>query len=286
MARRPRPPPPPSPLISFTEPEPSSDDHLIRIAFDPASKKWGFYSSYALDERDLSEIVGLEYPFNTVEAATIRALQHLEPHWGDRPFLWIHGGVVVPNMPANARITGSPGYRARIDAGLYNLDLEQLRALHFQTERQMGMQERSLAINYDIPIGQQVLAFYLLWERMPRRSRPKLNDWLDEVMPRVRKRTRQRHVRTFLIVSDEDWPVILATTEIAITGMESILRAARAFRPTPPRKRTKTPLKERYLTLRDLVYRQHYEEARILVLTYDEEDANVAERSYADEDSE
>ena len=43
------------------------------------------------------------------------------------------------------------------------------------------------------------------------------------------KRKRQRHLRTFLIISSDDWPFILRTTEVAITGMESILKAARIY---------------------------------------------------------
>ncbi len=156
----------------------------------------------------------VEYRFNTVEVATTSALQYLAPYWNDDSSLVIHNGVRVPDMPSNAVVTGSPGYRARIDAGLYDIGLEQLQAVHFQTERQIDAQAKQTAINYEIPLGQLVHAFCLMWEKLPRRSRPKLHDWLDEVMPRVSKRKRQRHLRTFLIVSSEDWPSILRTTEV------------------------------------------------------------------------
>ena len=48
------------------------------------------------------------------------------------PSLAIHNGVRVPDMPANAVMTGSPGYRARIDAGLYDMGVEQLQAVHLR----------------------------------------------------------------------------------------------------------------------------------------------------------
>ena len=289
---------PPSSLISFSEPPPSGDDRVVRVVFDDRPiwpphpvrsaadqvRRWGFYPSHATAGDEVPNDV--EYRFDTVEAATTGALQYLEPYWSDDSTLVIHNGVVVPNMPANAVITGSPGYRRRIDAGVYGLELTQLRERHSQTERQASAQARLTAVNYEIPSGQHVDAFYWLWERLPRRSRPKLNDWFDEMMPRVGKRTRQRHLKIFRIVSSEDWPIILATTEVEITGMESILRAARAFSPRPPPARTKTPLRERYLALRDLVFRRQYEEARRLVQKFDEEDANVPEGGYNDEEKE
>ena len=142
-----------------------------------------------------------------------------------------------------------------------------------ETERQIDAQARQTAINYEIPLGQLVHAFCLMWEKLPRRSRPKMHDWLDEVMPRVKKRKRQRHLRTFLIVSSEDWPFILWTTEVEITGMESILRAARIYagQTSPPRKK-RTPMRERYMVLRDAVIRGDLAEARQLVEKYDNED--------------
>jgi hypothetical protein len=100
-----------------------------------------------------------------------------------------------------------------------------------------------------------------------------MNDFLDEMMPTVNKRTRERHLRTFLIVSSQDWLVILSTTEVKITGMVSILEAARIYaRPTAPKRRKKTPLKQRYVELRNLVYTRRYEDARRLVLRFDGED--------------
>jgi hypothetical protein len=92
----------------------------------------------------------VEYRYNTVEAATTGALQYLKPYWDDGSALVIHNGVWVSNMPANAVITGSPGYRARIDAGLYDMGLEQLQALHLQSERQFEAQAKQIAINYEI----------------------------------------------------------------------------------------------------------------------------------------
>ena len=143
--------PRPSSLISFTEPEPTGDDHVVRVVFDdredwPAPlrraadqpRRWGFYPSHATAGDEVPDDV--EYRFNTVEAATIGALQYLEPYWNDDSSLAIHNGVRVPDMPSNAVVTGSPGYRARIDAGLYDMDLEQLQAVHLQTERQNDAQ--------------------------------------------------------------------------------------------------------------------------------------------------
>ena len=116
----------------------------------------------------------MEYRFNTVEAATIGALNYLEPYWGDDFLLAIHNGVRVPNMPPNAVVTGSPGYRARIDAGLWDMDLEQLQAVHLQTQRQIDINARQTAVNYEIPLGQLVHAFCLMWEKLPKgRARQK-----------------------------------------------------------------------------------------------------------------
>jgi hypothetical protein len=122
-----------------------------------------------------------------------------------------------------------------------------------------------------------------MWEKLPKESRPRLHDWLDGVMPRVNKRRRQRHLRTFLIVSSEDWPAILSSTEVEITGMTSILEAARIYaEPTAPRRQKKTPMKQRYVELRNLVHARRYEDARRLVLRFDGEDD--PEGTVADED--
>ena len=94
-ARRKTEPPPPSSLISFTEPIPPGDEHVVRVVFDdrpdwPAPRvrraagqprRWGFYPSHATAGDEVPDDV--EYRFNTVEAATIGALQYLEPHWND-----------------------------------------------------------------------------------------------------------------------------------------------------------------------------------------------------------
>jgi hypothetical protein len=57
--------------------------------------------------------------------------------------------------------------------------------------------------------------------------------------------------------------------------MASILRVARAFSPLVPRKK-KTPLRERYLTLRNAVASHRYEEAQQLIEQYDIEDAEAS----------
>jgi hypothetical protein len=282
--------PPPSPLISFSQPPPPGDDRVIRVVFDdrpdwPAPRirrpvdqprRWGFYPSHATAGDEVPDDVA--YCFNTVEAATIGALQYLAPYWNDDSLLVIHNGVRVSDMPSNAVVTGSPGYRAKIDAGLYDMGLEQLQAVQFQTERQIDALARQTAINQEVPLGQLVHALCLVWEKLPRRSRPKMHDWLDEVMPRVTKRKRQRHLRTFLIVSSEDWPSILRTTEVEITGMDSILRAARMYsgQTSPPRKR-RTTMTERYLAVREAVIRGDLVEAQQLVAKYDREDADGAD---------
>ena len=278
---------PPSSVISFTEPEPTGDDHVVRVVFDDRPdwpphpvrqgpykpRRWGFYPSHATAGDEVPDDV--EYRFNTVEAATIGALQYLEPYWNDDSTLVIHNGVRVPDMPSNAVVTGSPGYRARIDAGLWDMGLEQLQAVLLQTERQIDAQAKQTAVSYDIPLGQLVHAFCLMWEKLAKKSRPRLHDWLDDVMPRMSKRKRQRHLRTFLIVASEDWPSILRTTEVAITGMESIERAARIYsgRMTPPRKK-RTPVTQRYMALRGAVIRGDLVEAQQVVAKYDSEDAN------------
>ena len=215
---------------------------------------------------------GVEFPFNTVAEATTGALLHLQPYWGDASTaLLIHGGVSVPNMPANTVIIGSPGYRARLDGSLYDLDQAGLQAVYEATRQNSHDHSRQAAIHYDIPIGQQVHAFYELHKRMPKRDRPKLHDFLDEMMPGMNKRTRQRHLKVFAIVSSDDWPDMVASAQEEITGMASILRIARAFSPPPPRKK-KTPLKERYLALRDAVRSGKYVEARQLIDQFDDED--------------
>jgi hypothetical protein len=260
---------------------------LIRLTFDPESKRWGFYPSHQFDRReaDFEELSGQEYPFNTVEAATIGAAQSLEPHSNDGSTSWIVNGVAVPNLQPHVHIIGSPGYRARIDGGLYDLNRDQLQAVHAQTKLHIDAHARSTTIDYEIPLGQQVHAACLIWDKLPRRSRPKMHDFLDEMMPAVNKRTRQRHLRAFLIVASDDWPVILATTEVEIIGLDSILKAARIYSPGPPR-RKRTPLRQRYMELRDLLRARLYEEARLLVLKFDEEDANGPEGSFADDASE
>jgi hypothetical protein len=277
--------PPPSPLIRFSEPPPAADDHVVRIVYDdrpdwPAPRaprtagqprRWGFYPSHAIAGDEVPDDV--EYRFNTVEAATTGALQYLEPYWNDGSPLVIHNGVRVQGMPANAVVTGSPGYRARIDAGLYDMGLERLQAVHLQTKSQIDANARQTAANHEIPLGQLIHAFCLVWEKLPKASRPKMHDWLDQVMPRITKRKRQRHLRAFLIVSSEDWPSILRTTEVAITGMESILQAARIYsKPTTPPRKKKTPTGQRYLALRKAVIRRDLVEAQQLVAQYDRED--------------
>jgi hypothetical protein len=239
-----------------------------RIVSDPDSDSWGFHEVHRREHPPDDDIVpdGVPFPFNTVAEATIGALNHA----AGEPVV-IHDGVVVPGMPANARIVGSPGYRACIDGGLYDLDQDELRTVYEQTHRKSGEQSRQTAIHYDIPLGQQVSAFMELHRRMPK-PRPKLHDWLDERMPGMNKRTRQRHFKCFAIVSSYDWPDMVALAEEEITGMASILRVARAFSPPPPRKK-KTPLKERYLALRNAVASQRYEQAQQLIEQYDGEDA-------------
>jgi hypothetical protein len=249
---------------------PDWPSHPVRAGpFKP--RRWGYYPSHATAGDEVPSDV--EYRYDTVEAATTGALEYLRPYWNDGSALVIHNGVRVSNMPDNAVVTGSPGYRARIDAGLYDLGQEQLQHIHSQTENQVRAQTRLNAINYEIPLGQQVHAFCLIWEKLPRRSRPRMHDFLDEMMPRMSKRTRQRHLRAFLIVSSEDWRVILSSTEVEITGMASILEAARIYaEATMPKRRKKTPIKQRYTELRNLVYTRRYEDARRLVLRFDAED--------------
>jgi hypothetical protein len=280
--------PPPSSLISFTEPEPTGDDHVVRVVFDDREdwqpprrakdepRRWGFYPSHAAAGDEVPDDV--QYRFNTVEAATSGALQYLEPYWNDGSIHAIHGGVEVTGMPANVVITGGPGYRARIDAGLYDMGVEQLQAVLSETERQNDAQAKQIAISFEIPFGQLVHAFCLMWGKLPKRSRPKMHDWLDKTMRRVSKRTRQRHLRTFLIVSSEDWPAILRTTEVAITGMDSILRAARIYagHTSPPRTK-RTPMTQRYLALREAVIKEDLVEAQQLVAKYDREDVGGAD---------
>jgi hypothetical protein len=195
-------------------------------------------------------------------------------------------------MPTNARITGSPGYRARIDGGLYDMDQAQLQAEHARTIRQSDGEARQTAIHYDIPLGQQVDAFRDLYEKLwprhtsRRKAAPKLNDFLDEMMPKVKKRKRERHFKTFAIVSSDDWPAILETTEIEITGMDSIAEAAKAFSPPRPRhKKVRTPLKKRYQELRFLLLARRYEDGRRRALQFDEEDDDDAlPGSYIEDD--
>jgi ribosomal protein L4 len=64
---------------------------------------------------------------------------------------------------------------------------------------------------------------------------------------------------------------MVALAKEEITGMESILRIARAFSPPRPRKK-KTPTKQRYLALREAVLSEKYAEARQLIDRFDDED--------------
>ena len=275
----------------------ASVGNQFRIVRDPGSGRWGYHEVSRAAHPAEDDIVpdDVQFPFNTVPEATAGALRHLEPYWGDpSTALLIEGGVAVPGMPVNARIIGSPGYRATIDGGLYDLDQSELQAVHERTRRQSGEQARETAVKYDIPVGQQVHAFRELYEKLwPRHRRkrgsyPKINDWLDQMMPTVKKRTRERHFKTFAIVSSDDWPVILAITEIEITGMDSILSAARAFSPPRPRrKKVRTPLRSRYQALRSALLTRRYEEGRRLALGFDEEDDDDApEGSYTDNEAE
>ena len=177
-------------------------------------------------------------------------MRHLEPYWGDaQTALLIDAGVAVSGMPSNAEIIGSPGYRAGVDGGLYELDQAELQAVHERTRSRSGEQARETAIQYDIPIGQQVHACRELREKLwPRHHRkrgsyPRMNDWLDQMMPKVNKRTRERHLKTFAIVTSDEWPDMVALAEEEITGMESILRIAKAFSPPGTPKKVRTPLK-------------------------------------------
>jgi hypothetical protein len=66
--------------------------------------------------------------------------------------------------------------------------------------------------------------------------------------------------------------VALAEEEkLEITGMASILRLAKRFTKTRPRK-TKTPCKQRYLALSDAVLSRRYAEARRLIEQFGDED--------------
>ncbi len=271
--------------------------NLLSIVRDPGSGRWGYHevSRAAHPAEDDVVPVDVQFPFNTVPEATAGALRHLEPYWGDpSTTLLIEGGVAVPGIPSNARMIGSPGYRAAIDGGLYDLDQSELQTVHERTRRQSGEQARETAVKYDIPVGQQVHAFRELREKLwPRHRRkrgsyPKINDWLDQMMPTVKKRTRERHFKTFAIVSSDDWSAILATTEIEITGMDLILAAAKAFSPSRPRrKKVRTPLRYRYEALRTALLARRYAEGRRLALKFDEEDDDDApEGSYTDDEGE
>jgi len=245
----------------------ASAGHQWRIVSDD-SGRWGFHEiphvAHPVDADAVPD--GVQFHFNTVVEATVGAVNYAagEP-------AAIHGGVTVPSMPANVRIVGSPGYRACIDGGLYDLDQDELRAVYEQTHRKSGEQARQTAIHHDIPIGQQASAFIELHRRMPK-PRPKLHDWLDEVMPGMNKRTRQRHFKCFAIVSSYDWPDMVALAEEEITGMASILRVAQRFTKRGPRK-PEPSWKKRYLALRNAVALRRYAEAHQLIEQYDSEDA-------------
>jgi hypothetical protein len=295
VARKPREPrrrsvPAPSSLITFSEPPPAGDNRVVRIVFDDRPgrldrpRKWGFYPSHALADDAVPDDV--DYNCNTPEAATIAALRYLEPYWNDGSIIAITGGVAVPDMPANIVITSGPGYRAKIDGGLYDLDQEQLQAACADILKNSDAQERETAISSDIPIGQRVHGFHLLHDKLPRHDRPNLNDYLDQMMPTVAKRRRQRHLKTFLIVSSDDWPAILATTDIEITGMDSILTVAKSFSPPRPRHtKVRTPLKQRYEELRFLLLARRFDDGRRRALEFDEEDDDdAAPGSYVADD--
>jgi hypothetical protein len=271
----------------------ASAGNVFRIVRDPHSGRWGYHevprSVHPAEDDTLPD--DMQFPFNTVAEATTGALRHLEPYWGDaQTALLIDAGVAVSGMPSNARIIGSPGYRAGVDGGLYELDQAELQAVHERTRSRSGEQARETAIQYDIPIGQQVHACRELREKLwPRHHRkrgsyPRMNDWLDQMMPKVNKRTRERHLKTFAIVTSDEWPDMVALAEEEITGMESILRIAKAFSPPGTPKKVRTPLKVRYQALRSALLRRRYQEGRRLALHYDEEDDDDApEGSYIDD---
>ena len=121
----------------------ASAGNQFRIVRDRRSGRWGFHevprSVHLAEDAIVADDV--QFPFNTVADATVGALRHLEPYWGDpSTALSIDGGVAVPGMPSNARIIGSPGYRARIDGGLYDLNQSELQAVHERTRLRSGEQ--------------------------------------------------------------------------------------------------------------------------------------------------
>jgi hypothetical protein len=267
-----------------------SRGHSFKIVRDQASGRFGFYEGpRGQDSPAEGEVLA---SFNTVVDATRAALTHVRPWWNDsRTLLLIDGGVTLPNMPTNVRIIHDAGFRSGIDASLYDLDVEGLRAIHERTRQGGGIQARQAAIRFDIPIGQQVHAAHVLYEELwPRHRRrgdptaPTRNEFLDEVIP-VQRRRRERHLKAFLIVSSEEWPHIEANAGIEITGIDSIMKAARiVFPPKTRNKKPKTPLKERYAALRAALLARRYEEGRRQALAFDEEDDEDAEPgSYREE---
>ena len=97
----------------------ASAGNQFRIVRDPRSGRWGYHEVPRSVHPAEDDIVpdDVQFPFNTVAEATAGALRHLEPYWGDpSTALLIEGGVAVPGMPVNARIIGSPGYRAPLTA--------------------------------------------------------------------------------------------------------------------------------------------------------------------------
>lgn len=81
--------------------------------------------------------------------------------------------------------------------------------------------------------------------------------------------------------------MILKPTDIQITGMKSIVVAARAFSPPILRhKKVRTLLKKRYEELHFLLLVRRYEEGRRRALEFDEEDDDAFPGSYVAEDEE
>ena len=89
-------------------------------------------------------------------------------------------------------------------------------------------------------------------------------------------------------MSSDDWSVILATTEVEITGMGFHPASGESLQPPRQRpKKVRTALRDRYQALCASLLRRCYEVGRRLALRFDEEDDDDApEGSYTDDDPE
>jgi hypothetical protein len=247
---------------------------LIRVIFDPESRKFGFFAPEF-------ERACTEFKYATAHEATSEAFCYAETAWCDGGKLadasidlTIEGGDFDDALP-NVRRVDTGDYRLWLNAHLYSFDEDELRRDIAQGVEQATAAQRELAARWEVPLGQSMEAARLLYKRRyPHRRRgsndPTLNQYLDELFP-VDQTTRDRWYKAYMIVAASDWPAMLAGYAGKRKGIAGILDAARQFarKPTRPKR---TPIRDRYAELRNALDADDLQAARAAAKRHDDED--------------